>query len=76
MATSLTVDSESGRATLTMEVEQDDFSGSFETIEGHTDGQVFDFNGVFKTSNGEEFPSGVHFINNGENLEEFFLMIQ
>mgnify|MGYP001409260179 CR=1 FL=1 len=33
MATSLTVDSESGRATLTMEVKQEDFSGLFETIE-------------------------------------------
>ena len=76
MATSLTVDSESGRATLTMEVKQEDFSGLFETIEGHTDGQSFDFNGVFKTSNGEEFPSNVHFVNNGENLEEFFLIIQ
>jgi K(+)-stimulated pyrophosphate-energized sodium pump len=76
MATSLTVDVESGRATLTMDVEEEDFSGSFEALEGDTDGQVFDFNGIFSTTNGEEFPAIVHFMKNGENLEEFFLMIQ
>jgi hypothetical protein len=76
MATSLTVDVESGRATLTMDVEEEDFSGSFEALEGDTDGQVFDFNGIFSTTNGEEFPAMVHFMKNGENLEEFFLMIQ
>jgi hypothetical protein len=37
---------------------------------------VFDFNGIFSTTNGEEFPAMVHFMKNGENLEEFFLMIQ
>ena len=76
MATSLMVDVESGRATLTMDVEEEDFSGSFEALEGDTDGQVFDFNGIFSTTNGEEFPAMVHFMKNGENLEEFFLMIQ
>ena len=75
MMSTLTVDVENGRATLTMEVAEGDFSGSFETLEGHTDGQSFDFMGTFKTPNGEEFPSDVHFMKMGERLEKFFLMI-
>ena len=76
MATSLKVAVGSGRAKIKMDVEEEDFSGSFEALDGDTDGQVYEFNGIFSTTNGEEFPAIVHFTKNGENLEEFFLMIQ
>jgi K(+)-stimulated pyrophosphate-energized sodium pump len=67
---------ENGVAMITVDFASEEFSGSFTSVQGDSDGMHFDAHGMV-TMNGDERGAGVHFFKDEEGeISEFVLIVE